>query len=82
MNTIAAAVREVWGLFVEDGSFTAAILLCIALAVSVVPRSAIPPSWRAPLLFIALAFVLVENVRRSARATKTNPEKTKVQGQS
>ena len=67
MNALAAAVREVWGLFVEDASLTIGILVCVALAVVVVPRVVPGADWRGPLLFLALAVVLLENVSRSAR---------------
>ena len=66
MKTFIAALRELWGLFVEDASFTIAILICIALAVVVLPRVA-DEHWRGPILFGALSLILFENVRRSAR---------------
>lgn len=68
MNALTTAVREVWGLFVEDGSFTIGIIICVLLAIFVLPRVALPQGWRGPVLFIVLALVLVENVRRSARS--------------
>lgn len=67
MNTILTALREVWGLFVEDASLTIGILVCVALAIFVLPHVALPPAWRGPLFFVVLALVLLENVRRSAR---------------
>ena len=66
MKTFIAAVRELWGLFVEDASFTVAILVCIAFAAFVLPR-VVDQHWRGPILFVALALALFENVRRSAR---------------
>lgn len=66
MKTFLAAVRELWGLFVEDASFTVAILVCIALAVFVLPRVA-DEHWCGPILFGALSLILFENVRRSAK---------------
>lgn len=67
MNAIATAIREVWGLFVEDASFTVGILICIALAIFVIPRVVPGADWRGPLLFIILGVVLLENIYRSAR---------------
>jgi hypothetical protein len=67
MKTITAAIRELWGLFVEDASFTIGILTCIALAIFIFPRVIAVEHWRGPLLFGALALMLLENVRRSAR---------------
>ena len=67
MKAITAAIRELWGLFVEDASFTIGILVCIALAIFVFPRVVAGGHSRGPLLFGALALMLFENVRRSAR---------------
>ncbi|MDQ6924837.1 MAG: hypothetical protein M3154_01190 [Candidatus Eremiobacteraeota bacterium] len=67
MNALATAIREVWGLFVEDASLTIGILACLALAVFVLPRVIHGADWRGPVLFVTLAVVLLENVYRSAR---------------
>lgn len=67
MKTITAAIRELWGLFVEDVSFTIGILVCIALAIFVFPRVVAVGRLRGPLLFGALVLMLLENVRRSSR---------------
>ncbi len=67
MNFIRTAIAELWGLFVEDGTFTAGIILCVAIAIFLLPHVGIPAEWRGPALFVLLAVVLMENVRRSAR---------------
>lgn len=67
MKAIITAVRELWGLFVEDGSFTVGILVCLALGFFVIPRLVANEQWRGPLLFGCLALMLFENVRRSAQ---------------
>ena len=67
MRFIRTAITELWGLFVEDGTFTAAIVVCVAIAIFILPRVAISPEWRGPALFVILALVLGENVHRSAR---------------
>ena len=67
MNAIASAVRELWGLFVEDPSFTLGILVCLASARFLLPAIQVPLEWRGIVLFAMLAVVLVENVLRSAR---------------
>ena len=73
MSAIGTAAREVWGLFVEDASFSIAIGACLAVAMLVLPSTTVPLSWRGPLLVVGLAAVLVENVWRSARAARTRP---------
>ena len=67
MTMIANAIRELWGLFVEDASFTLAILACLVVAAFAFPIANLPPMWRGMGLFSLLAAALVENTRRSAR---------------
>lgn len=67
MSWIATTVREIWGLFVEDGSFAAAIALWLLAAAVVLPAAHVPVQWRGPALALGLAAILIENVRRSAR---------------
>lgn len=70
MSAVATALRELWGLFVEDASLTLAILGCLVIAVFAFPVLRLRDEWRGPLLFVLLAIVLWENVRRSATATQ------------
>lgn len=67
MNALTTALREVWGLFVEDASFTVGILVCLALAIFAFPNVVSAMDWRGPLFFLLLAIVLLENIYRSAR---------------
>ena len=67
MSAITTALAEVWGLFVEDATFTLAIVACLIGAWLVAPVLGIAPAWRGALLFVLLAIALVENVWRSAR---------------
>jgi hypothetical protein len=67
MSAFRVAARELWGLFVEDVSLTIGTLACVALAAFVLPRVGVPAHWRAPILFAAVALMLLENVYRGAR---------------
>jgi hypothetical protein len=67
MSAFRIALKELWGLFVEDATLTIGTLACIALATFVLPRVGVPAHWRAPALFIAVALMLLENVYRGAR---------------
>lgn len=67
MNAVRLALRELWGLFVEDATLTVGALVCIALAAFVAPRIGVAPRWRAPSLFVVVALMLLENVYRGAR---------------
>jgi hypothetical protein len=67
VNAVITALRELWGLFVEDASLTIGILACLLVAAFAFPAVGLGNAWRGPLLFALLALVLLENVRRSAR---------------
>ena len=67
MKCIAEILTELWGLFVEDGSYTLAILLWVGLVG--LGRSWIIPgggAWGGPILFMGLALIIMENITRSA----------------
>lgn len=66
MNALVSAVREVWGLFVEDASFTVAIAACLVFAWLVMPAFAVSGPWRGVILFVLLASALIENIWRTA----------------
>lgn len=67
MRAIVSAIGELWGLFVEDPTFTLGMLVCLAIARFLLPAIHMPLPWRGIALFVMLAVVLVENVWRSAR---------------
>jgi membrane protein implicated in regulation of membrane protease activity len=71
MRWVKSIAREVIGLFVDDGSFAAAILVWLVLAVVVLPRVAPAAHWSGPALFAGLALILIESALRfSRRRTK------------
>jgi hypothetical protein len=71
VSAVATALRELWGLFVEDPSLTLGILGCLLIAAFAFPALRLRDEWRGPLLFVLLAIVLWENVRRSATTTRS-----------
>jgi hypothetical protein len=66
MNALATLMREVIGLFVEDGSLALAIVAVVAAAIVLAGLGA-PPAVIGFLLLAGSAGVLVENVLRAAR---------------
>ena len=74
MNAIARSARELWGLFVEDASFTIGILASVVIAAIVFPRIGVPDAWRGPSLFLLMIFVLLENVIRSSRSARARKD--------
>jgi FtsH-binding integral membrane protein len=67
MPWIRTVLREIFGLFVDDGSFAVAIILWLALVWLVVPRLALPSGWGGLVLFAGLILILFESVLRRAR---------------
>jgi hypothetical protein len=65
MQWLRSMAREIWGLFVDDGSFAGAILAWLVVAVLVLPR--IGSRWAGPVWFAGLAVILVESVARFSR---------------
>ena len=66
MTALAAALRSPWGLFVEDASLTLGILVWFAIAAFALPALGLRDARGGAVLFLLLALVLLENVRRSA----------------
>ena len=67
MAWLKTIFQEIFGLFVEDGSFALAILAWLALLWLVLPRLPILGAWHAIILFVGLIAILVESVLRRAR---------------
>ena len=72
MNAFIGAVREVWGLFVEDASFSVAIVVCLVFAWLAMPAFNVSAQWRGAILFMLLGVALIENVWRTA-GRRTRP---------
>ena len=70
LKTIAA---EILGLFVDDGSLVAAVLVWVLAVAIALHVGLLDPLIGAALLGIGLAVLLTENVIRSARATMNKP---------
>ena len=66
MGWLRTIFKELLGLFVDDGSFSIAILVWLGLLWGVLPHLAIPAAWHAVILFVGLAAILFENVVRRA----------------
>jgi len=70
MKALSAIVGEIVHLFVDDGAFALALVLCSAgtgIAVRVLPGF---NDFAGPVLFAACAAVLLWNVSRSARTRR------------
>jgi hypothetical protein len=70
MRWIKSIVREIYGLFVDDGSFAGAIVVWLVLCVILLPRMTAGARWTGPALFVGLVAILIESVLRFARRPK------------
>ncbi len=67
MKLIGIIAKDLFGLFVDDGSLAIAVLVCVGLVAALL-KSGVASSALCGLLFIVgLAALLIENVWRTAR---------------
>ena len=76
MTALGMALGSLWGLFVEDASLTLGILIWLGIAAFALPALGLRDAWGGPVLFVLLALVLLENVRRSAQRAASSPGTT------
>ena len=67
MKWLKNILREIFGLFVDDGSFAIAILIWLAVVRWVTPYLNISARTSSILLFVGLALILVESAARYSR---------------
>lgn len=67
MSGLVTALRELIGLFVEDGAFATGILMWLGAATAALVILAHRPDWGGPVLFLGLAVFLVYNVYAATR---------------
>ena len=66
MKVLVIAVKNVYELFVEDGSLVLVLLAWLGAAYAGSRWLGIPGEWRAPLLFAGCLAALIENIVRAA----------------
>lgn len=71
MSRLVAIFHEIFGLFIDDGSLAIGILVWIAIVALALPALGAPEVWRAILLFAGCVIILIENVARSARRSRS-----------
>lgn len=70
MDWIVASLREVIGLFVDDGSLAVTALIWLGFCGLVLPSLGVAGAWLGVALFAGLAIILAENALRAARRKK------------
>ena len=67
MNSLFGALRQLWGLFVDDGSLAGTLVVWCAGAGFLLPRLITSGGWKAPILFVGCVAILFTNIMLSAR---------------
>ena len=67
MNLLSAVTKELFGLFVDDGSLALAIL-ALVLGLTIAASLGLESVWIGALLFSGCVGLLVENVYRTVRS--------------
>lgn len=67
MNAASLIVKEIVGMFIDDGSLALCVLLLIAIVVALVKLAGMPALPGGVLLLVGCLAILTENVRRAAR---------------
>ncbi|AZO60481.1 MAG: hypothetical protein EOQ55_05890 [Mesorhizobium sp.] len=67
MKIVRLVLKELVGMFVDDGSLALLALLLIALVAGAVKLLALPPLLGAVLILIGCLAILLESTRRGAR---------------
>jgi Ca2+/H+ antiporter, TMEM165/GDT1 family len=66
MRWVKSVFGEIFGLFVDDGNFALAIIVCLAVAWLLLPGIDLPVAEKEIILFIGLAVILTESTLRHA----------------
>ena len=70
MKPLLAAMREIAGLFVDDGSLALALIAWAVAAGSGLRHLPLPGAWGGPVLFLGCVAILAENLRRTVIAAR------------
>jgi len=70
MSVIRLVAREFLGMFVDDGNLALLALVLVAAVAAAVKLLALPPLLGGVLLLVGCLAMLLQSVRRAARAVK------------
>jgi hypothetical protein len=71
MASLKTIVKELWGLFVDDGSLALALIIWVAACGIGLPY--LPIAAAAPILFLGCLAILIVNVAQTARRKRRGP---------
>jgi len=70
MKAIRLVAREFFGMFVDDGNLALLALVLVAAVAAAVKLLSLPPLLGGALLLVGCLAILLQSVRRAARAIK------------
>lgn len=68
MRSILAILRQLWSLFVDDGSLACALVIWCAGVGFALPRLIPFSAWNAPILLLGCIAILLANIALTARS--------------
>jgi uncharacterized membrane protein YgdD (TMEM256/DUF423 family) len=71
MTIVRLVVKELVGMFIDDGNLALLALILIAAVTAAVKLLAMPALFGGVLLLVGCIAILIESVRRAARANRT-----------
>ena len=75
MNWFGTVVQEIFGLFVDDGSFALAILAWLVVCGLTFSHFHLASRWSGLILFVGLSLILVESATRSTRRCRKSTQR-------
>lgn len=67
MRWLLSGLKQIYGLFVDDGALSLAICIWLLVVWFALPHVVVSATTRPIVLFIGLAILLVDSVRRGSR---------------
>ncbi len=67
MKTSLTIIKELWGLFVDDGTLAVGIIFWLLFVALILPLTGIPIQFDGAILLAGLILGLMENIWRAAK---------------
>ncbi len=71
MKALMSVIRELWSLFVDDGSLALSLIIWSAIAGTAFPHLLPDGNWSSPIFFIGCVVILLLNVVGAVRRHST-----------
>jgi hypothetical protein len=72
MQALISIVRELFALFVDDGSLAVVVVVWIVICGVALPKLLPAAPWQGPIMFLGLVLILLESVTRGSKGIKSD----------